>query len=387
MILGNAELHPALGRLLDEATEFMRLFHRETHQDDALPGRLRDVESEVLQTGTYRHTEAELLFGAQVAWRNSVRCVGRHYWRSLRLLDRRDVSTFEGVCESLCEYLRVATNRGHIQPHIVVFAPARPGRGPMRIWNEQLIRYAGYRQADGSVVGDPRYVELTEVLRGLGWAGGPGTRFDRLPLAIELPDSKPRLFEIPDELVLEVPIVHPEFPAFADLGLKWHAVPAISAMRLEVGGIDYTCAPFNGWYMGAEVGARNLSDTNRYDMLPAIAKILGLKPRRNASLWKDRALVELNVAVLYSYEKAGVQMVDHHTVCDHFLKFEEGEAKAGRETYAEWSWVVPPISGSVSPLFHHPFERRELKPNFFWQDLPWRAGAAGGCPFHHNDTG
>ena len=33
---------------------------------------------------------------------------------------------------------------------------------------------------------------------------------------------------------------------FADLGLRWHAVPAIDNMCLEIGGICYPAAPFNG---------------------------------------------------------------------------------------------------------------------------------------------
>ncbi|MGR5915266.1 nitric oxide synthase oxygenase [Bacillus pacificus] len=55
----------------------------------------------------------------------------------------------------------------------------------------------------------------------------------------------------------EVPIEHPEYP-ISSLGAKWYRVPMISDMRLEIGGISYTAAPFNGWYMGTEIGARNL---------------------------------------------------------------------------------------------------------------------------------
>ena len=36
--------------------------------------------------------------------------------------------------------------------------------------------------------------------------------------------------------------------------MKWYGVPMISDMRLEIGGISYTAAPFNGWYMGTEIG-------------------------------------------------------------------------------------------------------------------------------------
>lgn len=51
-------------------------------------------------------------------------------------------------------------------PHssaITVFPQRTPGRGDFRIWNSQLVRYAGYRQQDGSVRGDPANVEITEV--------------------------------------------------------------------------------------------------------------------------------------------------------------------------------------------------------------------------------
>jgi nitric-oxide synthase, bacterial len=70
---------------------------------------------------------------------------------------------------------------------------------------------------------------------------------------------------------LEVPVVHPEYEWFAGLGLRWHASPAISNMPLVIGGVRYTAAPFNGSYLGTEIGARNLADTDRYDMLPIIA--------------------------------------------------------------------------------------------------------------------
>ena len=47
-------------------------------------------------------------------------------------------------------------------------------------------------------------------------------------------------------------------------------------MRLEIGGIDYPMAPFNGWYMGTEIGARNLADQDRYNLLPKVAEIMEL---------------------------------------------------------------------------------------------------------------
>jgi len=57
--------------------------------------------------------------------------------------------------------------------------------------------------------------------------------------------------------------------------------------------------------MGTEIGARNLGDVNRYNLLPVIAERMGLDTRSDRTLWKDRALVELNVAVLSSFARHG----------------------------------------------------------------------------------
>lgn len=47
---------------------------------------------------------------------------------------------------------------------ITVFPPRVAGREDFRLWNPQLISYAGYLQPDGlSVIGDPARVVLTRV--------------------------------------------------------------------------------------------------------------------------------------------------------------------------------------------------------------------------------
>lgn len=59
---------------------------------------------------------------------------------------------------------------------ITVFPQRAPGRGDFRIWNSQLVRYAGYRQQDGSVRGDPANVEITEVGTARGRGGSHPAR-------------------------------------------------------------------------------------------------------------------------------------------------------------------------------------------------------------------
>jgi nitric-oxide synthase len=319
------------------------------------------------------HTAAELTHGARVAWRNSARCIGRLHWETLEVRDVRHLSTAEAVFETIVAHLRQSTNAGKIRPLISVFAAATPdGRG-IRIWNSQLIRYAGYRQPDGTVIGDPLNVELTEALRHIGWSGGPGTPFDVLPLAIEMPGEPARLFELPSDAVHEVQLSHPEFDWFAELGLRWHALPAISDMRLEIGGIHYLAAPFSGWYMVTEIGARDLGDASRYTLLPIVAQRMGLDTRAERTLWRDRAIVELNVAVLHSFATQGVSMVDHHTAARQFMQHLEREQHAGRQTPAQWSWIVPPISGSATPVFHEALKNFPASPNYFAQTPAWRA--------------
>ncbi|MEY9858305.1 nitric-oxide synthase [Catenulispora sp. GAS73] len=382
----------SIEELSDEAERFLHQCYTELDRTAELPARCRAVAAAIRADATYDHTFAELEYGARVAWRNSSRCIGRLYWQSLRLRDRRATDRPLRIGEECVGHLREATNDGRIRPTITVFAPDRPDRPGPRIRNEQLIRYAGYRVDDGgppehgktlpapralpSIVGDPRNIALTDSVRALGWYGH-GTAFDILPLVIEAEGYRPYVHVLPQDCVLEIPLSHPRHPWFADLGIRWHAVPAISDMCLEVGGLHYSCAPFNGWYMGTEIGSRNLADADRYDLLPAVAANLGLDTTTDRTLWRDRALVELNVAVLHSYEQAGVTMTDHHTEAHRFLKHVAKEERAGRVCPAEWSWIVPPLSGGATAVFHRYYDEADVRPNFV------RHGPEGHGPERH----
>jgi len=351
----------------------------------ATPDRLREIEAEIGATGTYWHTAEELLIGAKLAWRNHARCAGRYNWRSLKLMDLRDRRTAAEIAEGCFEHLRVSTNGGRLRSVITVFDQERPGRVGPRIHNPQLVRYAGYRQADGTVQGDPLHVTLTDFARRQGWSGTGGP-FDVLPLLISTDGGPVQRFDVPGDAVLEIELTHPEFEWFAELGLRWHANPAISNLVLDVGGVRYPAAPFSGWYVSSEIGARNLSDEARYNMLPAIATGMGLSTKRNASLWKDRALIELNRAVIHSYDRAGVYIVDHHTAAAQFITHVDREEAAGRVVMTDWSWINPPLSASTTPTFHRSFATPDftVRPNFFKPTEPpaydRRGEETGGCP-------
>jgi nitric-oxide synthase, bacterial len=366
-----------------EADDFLRQCYLENPRLGPVEPRLAIVRAQIAATGSYVHTTEELAYGAKMAWRNASRCIGRLYWRSLMVLDRRRARTADEIFSLLVHHLHTA-GRGSIRPVISIFAPALPGQQFARIWNEQLIRYAGYRSEDGQSVGDPRQVQFTAAMQGFGWRG-KGEDFDVLPLAIETPSEGVRLYELPERAINEVPLTHPEYGWFAELGLRWHAVPAISNMRLTIGGVHYPLAPFNGWYMGTEIGARNLADADRYNMLPEVAKRMGLDTSRESTLWRDRALLELNRAVLWSFEKAGVKMTDHHTESQRFIAHIRNEEKAGRPVPADWTWIVPPMSGGITPVFHRYYAEMDLRPAFYLDDdaISLAKDGTRGCPYRH----
>lgn len=344
-----------------EMRDFLSLYKHETNQSEEwLSYRLQTIEEQ----GEYVPTTDELTFGARVAWRNSNKCIGRLFWQSLQVFDERELLEEQAIFTALLRHIDFATNKGKIRPAMTVFAPNR-----VRIWNDQLLRYAGYETEDG-IVGDPDSIRFTELCLKLGWEG-KGTGFDILPLVIQVDEKSPEFFEIPKEYVLEVLITHPEYKGIDDLGLQWYAVPIISNMRFNCGGIDFAAAPFNGWYMGTEIGARNFADVNRYNMLPKVADAINIKRDGNSSLWKDRALVELNVAVLHSFKEAGVSIVDHHTAAQQFKLFEQQEHAADREVTGNWTWLIPPLSPATTHLYHEPIANIIKKPNYFYQKAPY----------------
>ncbi len=355
--------------LYSEAQEFLTQCYRETGNSALFNARWDEVESSIKHSGSYIHTLEELTYGAKVAWRNSTRCIGRFFWDKLQVRDLRHLSKAEEMFEAILEHLTLGTNQGKITPMISIFPPQKG----LRIWNSQLIQYAAYQQADGSIIGDPKNLELTQKIQELGWSGGQGTHFDLLPIVFQMPNTSPQWFEIPKDRVLEVPIIHPKYEWFRTLNLKWYALPAVSNMALDMGGIQYTLVPFNGFYMGTEIGARNFADSYRYNMLKTIAEKLELDTTQNYTLWKDVALVELNIAVLFSYQQYGIRMMDHHTLSEYFLRFDQNEAACDRPVYADWTWIVPPMSGSTVNIFHiDKWENRLIKPNYFYMDDPWK---------------
>ncbi len=362
----------------EEARAFLDAFHDHRGAGRAERQRRRaEVRRALKRHGHYDHTPEELAFGARLAWRNHGRCIGRLFWESLEVIDARAVETPDAIAAHVHDHLAEAQSDGRVRSLITVFAPVRGSDLPAWIESPQIVQYAGHSLPGGAILGDRQNVEATRIATGLGWrAPRDPSAFDILPWMIRGRDDRRHLVDLPPGLVREVPIRHPERDDLARLGLRWYAVPVVSGMVLSVGGIDYPCAPFNGFYMATEIASRNFADARRYDLLPEAARALGIAPARDP-YWRDATLTELNRAVLHSYKAAAVTMVDHHTASEQFMTFHRREQAAGRRVAGDWRWIVPPQSGSACEVFHLRMRNFHPVPNYYWdrsdgrQLMPW----------------
>ena len=172
------------------------------------------------------------------------------------------------------------------------------------------------------------------------------------------------MYPLPASTYREAPILHPEIDGLEALELKWYAVPCVSGMILTIGGIDYPCAPFNGFYMCTEIASRDFVDKKRFDLLAEAAMALGILPE-GSPLWRDRTLTELNRAVLHSFRAAGVTMIDHHTASNQFMEFHSREQSQGRRVAGDWRWIVPPQAAAACEVFHLRMRNFHPVPNYY----------------------
>lgn len=106
---------------------------------------------------------------------------------------------------------------------ITIFPQRVVGREDFRLWNQQLVAYAGYesktestevddQSTNGSkcpIVGDASNAEFTRICQKLGWKG-KGTKFDVLPIVVNVPGEDPEWFEIPEDIITRIKLEHPQ---------------------------------------------------------------------------------------------------------------------------------------------------------------------------------
>ena len=238
-----------------EVREFFELYKEHSTLTDAeWRLRVQDVVAEIAETGTYVHTAEELTVGARLAWRHNTRCIGKLYWRGLTVRDLRDVTDAEGIAEGCLDHGEFVFNKRPDQAvdHDLRARRARQARGEGVEQPADLLRRSP-PAGRGQIVGDPNTVAITDLAKKHGWAPAQKVLFDILPIIVETSDGAISVHDVPQGLAHEVEIEHPSIPGLAELGLRWWGFPSISDNVLSIGGINYPCAPFTGWYLAPEI--------------------------------------------------------------------------------------------------------------------------------------
>ena len=95
-----------------------------------------------------------------------------------------------------------------------------------------------------------------------------------------------------------------------------------------------------------------------------VAKTLGYDTTSTINLWKDKANTEMNIAVLHSFNRDNVSIVDHHTQAEQFMVHFQQEHESRGGCPADWVWVVPPEAGSLTTVYHQEMLNYHLTPSY-----------------------
>ena len=376
------QIYPGRGPLTDteaiiQMKEFFENYYSDTVNSDpgrAKEDRIKEVLALMKVDGNYEHTFDELSWAAKTAWRNAPRCVGRNLWRTLQVVDERAALNCQEIFDAICKNLRLAFNGGAVKPSAVIFRQRFRGSCQnqlgLRVWNATVLSFAGFLKENGDIIGDPKNMYLTDLAKSLGWAPKE-EKFVLLPLIITDIYETTKIFELPEDIKgYIVDISHPTESEITNLGLKWYAIPSVSSMMLEAGGVHYTCTQIAGFFQDTEVSVLNLLGESRYNMIEPIGRKLKLDVSANTTYWKSTVAVELTKAVYHSFVKARVSMVDHITMAESFSGFMKEEVRTRGGCPADWIWVVPPMSSGLTRVFHQELLRYTLSPSYEYQPGP-----------------
>ena len=159
---------------------------------------------------------------------------------------------------------------------------------------------------------------------------------------------------------MQVDLEHPKNAEFAELGLKWTTVPVISNFRMNLGGVVYQNAPFNGWFMSTEI-TRNIME--RYDAGPEVAEIFDIDIEQDP-FWRQAASLEVDRAVIHSFQKNGFTIVDPHSVGESFCVHVRREREQhGLECPSQWSWIGG-LVGPTNDTWHLEMRDFKTKPQY-----------------------
>ena len=104
----------------------------------------------------------------------------------------------------------------------------------------------------------------------------------------------------------------------------------------------------------------------KQQLAEAVAVACGIQ-RSKIGVWRDRVQVEVHNAILHSFAKASVSLVDHHTASESFIDFHREEISKRGRCPADWVWLTPPAGGSMTKVFHQEMVGRMV----VWASCRW----------------
>ena len=94
--------------LKEKAKAYLQLCYQELNKVDLFEERWLEVQSSIDEKGVYELLDFELDYGTKVAWRNSNKCIGRLFWRSMEVLDKRALDSIDAIFDVLFEHIDFA---------------------------------------------------------------------------------------------------------------------------------------------------------------------------------------------------------------------------------------------------------------------------------------
>ena len=76
-----------------KAENYLKLCYLELNKEHLFDNRWIEVKESIKKTGTYELLDFELDYGTKVAWRNSNKCIGRLFWRTMDVIDKRSLNS------------------------------------------------------------------------------------------------------------------------------------------------------------------------------------------------------------------------------------------------------------------------------------------------------
>ena len=96
--------------------------------------------------------------------------------------------------------------------------------------------------------------------------------------------------------------------------------------------------------------------------LQKLADVMKLDSSNNMTLWRDRVALELNIAILHSFSKAGAAIVDQHSSSEQFMIHMNNELRNRGGCPSDWVWLNPSQSGSLCAVYHQEMLHYHLTP-------------------------